>query len=194
MVKKATLDLLAEKGKEEGEAEATAPDEKEGEREPVPGWFTRGRIIAVASAGVMLLCVVVFSVMMHSRGKTVKTVPAVLPKQAAAVPTVPAVMMKEEIVTLKGFVIHLTDGGGNYRTLLCDIALVLNDRAEDVKKFEQRVDVRNLIYATAKSKGASLLDPRNDRNVLRREINDKVNGLVGGNKVKSVYFTEFLVL
>lgn len=193
MVKKAKLDLLEEKIGEKEKAETVAPDEKEHAREPLPGWFTTGRILAIILSAGILICATVFSVSMYSRGKTVKNVPVTLLKQIAAPPAV-STIRKEEIASLRGFVIHVKDAKGNYRTLICDIALALNNPEGDIKRFEQRVDVRTLIYMTAKNRGASLLDSRDDRNQLRREISDKLNGLLGGNKVNAVYFTEFVIL
>ncbi len=192
MVKKATLDILEEKIEEE-KAETTAPDKQEDAQEPFLRRFPWRRIILVASAAGILLSAAVFSIWMYSREKSVKTTPVTLPKQIAAVPAVPTIK-KEETASLKGFVIHVKDAKGNDRTLICDIAIALHNPKEDIRRFEQMVDVRNVIYMTAKNRGTSLLGSRDDRNLLRKEISDRLNNLLGGNRVISVYFTEFVVL
>ncbi len=195
MVKKATLDLLDEKISEDARAETDAPEggeDKGGEEAPARVWFTRGRILAAASCGLILLVVGVLSLWMHARGKPAKPASAASNEVAAVSPASAA--QPEGTALLKGFVIPLTDGNGNCRTLICDIALGVKGLEADARRFEGRPDVRNVIYDTARKRGTSLSDSRDDRNALRREINDKLNELLGGNRIASVYFTEFLIL
>ena len=193
MAKKAKLDLLEEKIVEETKVETAVPDEKDVPQGIRPSWFTRGRILAIIFSTCILICSTVVSVWMYSRGKAVKTVQVTLPKQIAAIPTVPAVT-KEETAAFNGFVICLKDAQGNYRTLICDVALALINYGEDIKKFEQRIDVRNVIHTAARNKGGILSASRDDMNRFRGEINDKLNSLLGGNRVKAVYFTAFVIL
>lgn len=193
MVKKAKLDLLEEKIVEEKKAETAVPDEKDVPQGLAQRWFTTGRIFAISLSTVIVICATVFSIWMYSRDKTVRTVQVALPKQIAATAAVPAVT-KEETASLKGFVICLKDAQGNYRTLVCDIAVALNNMDEDIKKFEQRIDVRNVIYTAARNRGGTLSASRDDMNQFRGEISDKLNSLLGGERVKSVYFTAFVLL
>jgi flagellar basal body-associated protein FliL len=191
MVKKAKLDLLEEKNAAE-EGMGVSPEQGEAPA-GARGRFVSGKMFALIACGGVFLSVAVFSIWMYSRAKTVKIAPVALPKQVA-VPAAAAVAKEEVAASFPGFVIHLKDGRGNDRTLLCGIALVLNEAPEEAKRIEKRIDLRTVLYATASSKGGELLASRDGMNQLRREINDKMSALLGAGRVKSVYFTEFVIL
>jgi flagellar basal body-associated protein FliL len=186
MVKKAKLDLLEEKNED---VVADLPSAGE-EQVAVASRFFSGKILALMLCAGALLVVVVSAGWMYFRHKTVTVAPAALPQQDA----VTAQGKKEVAASFPGFVIHLKDERGNDRTLLCGVALALNDSPEEAKRIEQRVDVRNIVYEVARSKGGDLLALRDERKQFRREIAARVNSLLGTDRVTAVYFTEFVIL
>jgi len=191
MAKKAKLDLLEEKLEEE--VKIDTPDPHAGEQEAGARWFTRGRILAIILASVTVMGAAGFSMWFYPRGKKAHTVPAAALQRSVSLSAATG-GGKEEVASLKGFVIAVKDRQGGYRTLICDVALAFRNSPGDLKNLEQRRDIRNLIYTAVRSRGIALLDSPDEKNLLRREVSEKLNAILGGNSVAAVYFTEFVLL
>jgi len=170
MAHKAKLDIL--------DIEAEIEAEKRKEASP-KRWGYR-KILFIG--GSVLVCVVGVSLWIHLTGKEVPRHRDIAKREQISL---------KNIARLGGFVIDFEDDGGRYRVLMCDIALTL-DKDGDVKSIENRVDVRSTIYKTAKRKGCALL--RLPKDLLKKEINTELNNLLGEGTVKTIYFTEFVIL
>ncbi|MEN6319165.1 MAG: flagellar basal body-associated FliL family protein [Syntrophaceae bacterium] len=91
---------------------------------------------------------------------------------------------------LDNFTIDLRDDNGQYRVLVCDIAIVLNP---DKKISENKLEVRKKAYNALKNKGKYILTSSKAYRTIKKEMRDELDGLLGGG-VKEVYFTKFILL
>jgi len=96
----------------------------------------------------------------------------------------------ENIENLDSFVIDLRDEHGNYRVLVCEIAIVVN---KDKKISANKVEMRNMAYNALKKKGKYVLTSSKAYSAIKKELRDELDGLLGGG-VKEVYFTKFILL
>ena len=97
---------------------------------------------------------------------------------------------KDKMVFLEGFVVDQKDEKGNIRIAFCDIALELEKiQAADV--LSDRIDVRNVVHTVLKRKKAEEGLLPEGRTRLKEELRGDLNGLLGENRVKSVYFTRY---
>lgn len=91
---------------------------------------------------------------------------------------------------LDNFTIDLRDDNGQYRVLVCDVAIVLNP---DKKISENKLEVRKNVYNALKNKGRYILTSSKAYSKIKKEMRDELDGLLGGG-VKEVYFTKFILL
>lgn len=101
--------------------------------------------------------------------------------------------VKEKMVLFDNFVADLQDEKGNIRIVFCDIALEM-EKVEVPDTLSGRVDVRNLIYTTLKRKKTEEVLSPEMRKRLKTELKTELNGLLGENLVKDVYFTRVEVI
>jgi flagellar FliL protein len=57
-----------------------------------------------------------------------------------------------------------------------------------------RTDIRRAIYRTLKAKSPSQLTAPKSKKLLKKEIEEKLEEIMGGKLVKHVYFTKFILL
>jgi flagellar basal body-associated protein FliL len=96
----------------------------------------------------------------------------------------------ENIATLDNFIIDLTDERGNYRVLVCDITIVMNP---DKDISANKLDTRKKAYDALKIKGKYALISSKSYSIVRKEMRDELDRLLGGG-IKEVYFTKFMLL
>ena len=182
MVRKVELDLL-----EEGDLPGLDAPRKE--EEPVKRgkdwrslqWLTKKKIILAAIlfsfSGIVGVSLLMFSVKEDTRvdhGTEFTEVKAI----------------HENIENLDSFVIDLRDEQGNYRVLVCEISIVMN---QDKKNSASKVEMRNKAYNALKNKGKDVLTSSKAYSAIKKELRDELDGLLGGG-VKEVYFTKFILL
>ncbi|MCE5282412.1 MAG: flagellar basal body-associated FliL family protein [Deltaproteobacteria bacterium] len=197
MAKKATLDVLdiqvdeiaAEKQQEDTLAldkEAEAPA---GQQAPRRLFVLLKRLLFrpmvwMPLLGLLVLVPLVIMVVSFHDGseKSREVSKAPSPKVQAPTPG--------EFVVLAGFVIDLKDDRGAAKVVFCDAVLNL-EKSEKTVADRNWADGRNLIYMKLKKKKPHELLSPEDRNRLKIELRDDLNGLLGANLIKSVYFTRF---
>jgi flagellar basal body-associated protein FliL len=96
----------------------------------------------------------------------------------------------ENVATLDNFIIDLTDEQGHYRVLVCDITIVMNP---DKNISANKLETRNKAYDALKNKGKYALISSKSYSIVRKEMRDELDRLLGGG-IKEVYFTKFMLL
>ncbi|MCG8376990.1 MAG: flagellar basal body-associated FliL family protein [Chlorobiales bacterium] len=95
-------------------------------------------------------------------------------------------------VGLKGFTVPLK---GQKKTILkVSIHLTLHSESVKLSLEEQKTRLRDLIYEALLSQAGKELKTRDQRQMLRQEVLDRLNRNLAGGPVKKVYFTDFLIL
>jgi flagellar basal body-associated protein FliL len=182
MVKKVELDLLEIDNLED-------PDVPQKEGEPGENrrgwrrftWLTRKKIIIAAI--LFAFSGIVGVSLLLSAGKKASYV-----DYSTELAEIKPVYENSEI--LDNFTIDLRDDKGQYRVLVCDIAIVLNP---DKKISENKCEVRKKAYNALKNKGKYILTSSKAYRTIKKEMRDELDGLLGGG-VKEVYFTKFILL
>lgn len=99
------------------------------------------------------------------------------------------VTLLRNIETLDSFIIDLSDEHGNYRVLVCDIAIEMDS---DKRIGENKAEVRRKTYNALKSKSTHVLKTAG-YNAIKKEMRDELGRILGGG-VQEVYFTKFVLL
>jgi len=86
--------------------------------------------------------------------------------------------------------VDLKDEHGNYKVLVCDIALETSANAE----ISNGDVVRNVIYKTLKAKTIAGLTAATAKKVLKKELGAELDKALGGKIIKEVYFTRFTLM
>jgi flagellar protein FliL len=105
-------------------------------------------------------------------------------------------MMEEEgpgeIVTLPTFLVNLADPlGRRYLKLTVEVEVLDEDVVEEVNMSEAKV--RDAIILLLSSKSYTDLASLESKILLKNEIVERLNQVLGGRKVKRVYFTEMVI-
>ena len=96
----------------------------------------------------------------------------------------------ENVETLDNFIVDLKDEQGHYRVLVCDITIVMNP---DKNISANKLDTRKKAYDALKNKGKYALISSKSYSIVKKEIQDELDRLLGGG-IKEVYFTKFMLL
>ncbi len=99
--------------------------------------------------------------------------------------------LDENVERFNDFVIDLRDEQGNHRLLICNVTLGLS---KDIKVSENRVDVRRIIYKTAKKIKIAQVTSVDVRKRLKETIRSELNNFWGEEAVKQIYFVKFVLL
>lgn len=100
--------------------------------------------------------------------------------------------MVSEIVSLPSFIVNLADPlGRRFLRLTLDVEVVSTEAAADLNKFESRV--RDAVILLLSSKTYGNLASMESKIILKNEIVDRLNQIIGGARVSNVYFTEFVI-
>ncbi len=97
-----------------------------------------------------------------------------------------------EIVTLPTFLVNLADPlGRRYLKLTVEVEVLDADVVEEVNMSEAKV--RDAIILLLSSKSYTDLASLESKILLKNEIVERLNQVLGGRKVKRVYFTEMVI-
>jgi flagellar basal body-associated protein FliL len=96
----------------------------------------------------------------------------------------------DNVENLDSFLVDLKDEHGQYRVLVCDITITMNP---DKKISGNKSELRKKAYNALKNKGAYVLTSSKTYSTIKKEIQDELNGLLGGG-IKEIYFTKFMIL
>jgi len=179
MVRKVDIDILEEldiPGTEVPHEGEEAAGKKRGWK-----WLTRKNLIVTAILST-LFCVIGVSLMIIPARNDSRIDSE---RELVEVRSIP-----ENIATLDNFIIDLTDERGNYRVLVCDITIVMNP---DKNISANKLDTRKKAYDALKIKGKYALISSKSYSIVRKEMRDELDRLLGGG-IKEVYFTKFMLL
>ena len=97
-----------------------------------------------------------------------------------------------EVVTLPTFLVNLADPlGRRYLKLTVEVEVLNGDVVEEVNMSEAKV--RDAIILLLSSKSYTDLASLESKILLKNEIVERLNQVLGGRKVKRVYFTEMVI-
>lgn len=94
---------------------------------------------------------------------------------------------EERFERFDDFIVRLKGDRREDRILVCGVVMQLN---RGMRLPEERVQLRRIIYETLKA----LPGVPQIRKGLREEIKSRLNGFMGGERVKNIYFTTFVLL
>ena len=180
MVRKVELDLLEE-------ADIPAPEGQGEENKPVQkrrlrdffARMTKRKIIGAAFL-VAVSCIGGISLLMFSAEE----------KSPVENTTVhPDARLFHAMENLDNFIVDLSDEDGNYRVLVCDIAIEVSPERRIGGNKEE---VRKKTYNALKNKAKYALKATG-YNTIKKEMRDEMDKIMGGG-VKEVYFTKFVLL
>ena len=181
MVRKVKLDILEIDLQEMTSAGLAdeQPADAGGEGAPSRGW---GRYSKYLVAGSALFLVISIGVTIWYQVGTKPAREVAPPKEVA---------VSDGLRHFHNFAVDYRDGGGNYRVLLCDVALELN---EGTTIPGEETDVRKVIYRTLKGKSIESLTVARGKKALKKELESELGKTVGANTIKQVYFTRFTLM
>ena len=129
--------------------------------------------------------------------------PAIQGKESAIIEKKSAVIEEESLkkaipaagkmVLFNNFVVDARDKKGDMRIVFCDIAIEL-EKTQAAGVESERVDLRSVIHAVLKRKQVvDGLSPEG-RNLIKIELINELNRLLGEKSVKNIYITRFEVI
>jgi flagellar basal body-associated protein FliL len=101
--------------------------------------------------------------------------------------------VKMNTAYFKDFLIDMKDKTGKSKILLCDVAFNLSEE-KNIAELENRQDIRNVIYQTVKGKNVVALKSIEERKLLKKELSQELNKIIGDGIVKNVYFTNYIIM
>lgn len=97
-----------------------------------------------------------------------------------------------EIVTLAPFIVNLADPlGRRFLRVTLDVEVLGSAAVEDLNRSVSRI--RDTIILLLSSKSFADLASMEGKILLRNEIVDRLNQIIGAGRVSNVYFTEFVI-
>ena len=97
------------------------------------------------------------------------------------------VSTEENFERFDDFIVRLKGDGREDRILVCGVVMQLN---RGMRLPEERVPLRKIIYKTLKE----LPDVSEIRKGLKEEIKSRLNAFMGGERIRNIYFTTFVLL
>lgn len=96
------------------------------------------------------------------------------------------------IFSLEPFIVNLSDQGGK-RYLRVTMGLELGDPKYAEELTKRLPQVRDTVLMILPSRKVEDLQISDGKNALRTEIQTNLNGLLGKEMIKKIYFTEFVI-
>jgi flagellar basal body-associated protein FliL len=90
------------------------------------------------------------------------------------------------------FLINIRDDSGKNMIVFCDLALEAADPGRISP--EQKMDLRRAVYRKFKQRRADQIRVPKFKQEFAGELKAELNGIYGGNFIKNVYFTRFIIL
>jgi flagellar basal body-associated protein FliL len=97
------------------------------------------------------------------------------------------VSTEEQFERFDDFIIRLKDNREEDRILVCSVAVQLN---RGMRLPEERISLRKIIYRILKGQSGTAEIGK----ALKEEIKIRLNEHMGGERIRNVYFTKFVVL
>jgi|PlaIllAssembly_1097288.scaffolds.fasta_scaffold30150_2 flagellar basal body-associated protein FliL len=144
------------------------------------------KVLVPASTAVVLIAAASFSCVWIKQ-KEAEQVAAEQMKRVAAV----AVSRVHEAV-FPDFSIDLKDTQGRYRFLQCDVTLEFQSGVELTE--DRKVEIRKVIYLSAKKKGPELIRVPDSGDRFKREMREELRELLGEGTLKDIYITRYVLI
>jgi flagellar basal body-associated protein FliL len=109
-------------------------------------------------------------------------------QKSLAASTVPVV--REAVFA--DFSIDLKDAQGRYRFLLCDITIEF--QSEVTLTEDRKVEIRKIIYMSAKKKGTELIRVSDSGERFKKEMRSELRDLLGEGALKDIYITRYVLI
>jgi len=90
------------------------------------------------------------------------------------------------------FSIDLKDAQGRYRFLQCDVTLEF--QSEVTLTEDRKVEIRKIIYMSAKKKGPELIRVSDSGERFKKEMRGELRDLLGEGALKDVYITRYVLI
>ncbi len=108
--------------------------------------------------------------------------------KSQAASTVPAVLE----AVFADFSIDLKDAQGRYRFLQCDITIEF--QSEVTLTEDRKVEIRKIIYRSAKKKGLELIRVSDSGERFKKEMRGELRDLLGEGALKDIYITRYVLI
>jgi flagellar basal body-associated protein FliL len=143
------------------------------------------KVLVPASIAVVLIAAASVSYVWIKQ-KEAEQVAAEQKKRAAA-----AVATVHEAV-FSDFSIDLKDTQGRYRFLQCDVTLEFQSAVELTE--DRKVEIRKVIYLSAKKKGPELIRVPDSGDRFKKEMREELRDLLGEGTLKDIYITRYVLI
>jgi len=143
------------------------------------------KVLVPASIAVVLIAAASVSYVWIKQ-KEAEQVAAEQKKRAAA-----AVATVHEAV-FPDFSIDLKDAQGRYRFLQCDVTLEFQSAVELTE--DRKVEIRKVIYLSAKKKGPELIRVPDSGDRFKKEMREELRDLLGEGTLKDIYITRYVLI
>jgi flagellar basal body-associated protein FliL len=90
------------------------------------------------------------------------------------------------------FSIDLKDTQGRYRFLLCDVTIEF--QSEVTLTEDRKVEIRKIIYMSAKKKGPELIRVSDSGERFKKEMRSELRDLLGEGALKDIYITRYVLI
>ena len=145
----------------------------------------RWKVLVPAGAVVALLVSASVAYVLFQKQETARIAAE---QKSLAASTVPVV--REAVFA--DFSIDLKDAQGRYRFLQCDVTLEF--QSEVTLTEDRKVEIRKIIYMSAKKKGPELIRVSDSGQKFKKEMRDELRELLGEGALKDVYITRYVLI
>jgi flagellar basal body-associated protein FliL len=143
------------------------------------------KVLVPAGAAVALLVSASVGYVLFQKQETVRVAAEQKNQAASAVPVVREAVFAD-------FSIDLKDAQGRYRFLQCDVTLEF--QSEVTLTEDRKVEIRKIIYMSAKKKGPELIRVSNSGERFKKEMRDELRDLLGEGALKDIYITRYVLI
>lgn len=143
------------------------------------------KIIVPAGAVVVLIAAATVSTVLIKQREAEQAAAEQKKQAVAAVSTVREAVFPD-------FSIDLKDSQGRYRFLQCDVTLEFESAVELTE--DRKVEIRKVIYLSAKKKGPELIRVPDSGDRFKKEMRDELRDLLGDGTLKDIYITRYVMI
>jgi flagellar basal body-associated protein FliL len=145
----------------------------------------RWKVLVPAGAAVALLVSASVVYVLFQKQEAVRVAAEQKNQAASAVPVVREAVFAD-------FSIDLKDAQGRYRFLQCDVTLEF--QSEMTLTEDRKVEIRKIIYMSAKKKGPELIRVSDSGERFKKEMRDELRDLLGEGALKGIYITRYVLI
>jgi flagellar basal body-associated protein FliL len=143
------------------------------------------KVLVPAGVAVALLVTVSFVYVLSQKQEAARHAAEQKNQAASTVPVVREAVFAD-------FSIDLKDTKGRYRFLQCDITLEFQSEVELTE--DRKVEIRKIIYMSARKKGPELIRVSDSGERFKKEMRDELRDLLGEGALKDIYITRYVLI